>query len=83
MLIEKRNEVIEYGLWIVTSTWSAEECAINVWNEAGKGVGVGFKSSAVGFGELAPSGDWYVDGQDGGWLKVKAEEVSLVPRFTL
>jgi hypothetical protein len=78
LLLEKRKEILEYGLWIVTSTWSTEECAINVWSEAEHGVGVGFKSSAVGFGEVAPSGDWYEDGQDGGWLKVKAEKVKVL-----
>ncbi|TAQ87224.1 hypothetical protein B7494_g4456 [Chlorociboria aeruginascens] len=74
LLITKRREILEHGLWIVTSTWSSEECAINVWNDAGHGVGVAFKSSAVGFGELAPSGDWFEDAQDEGWLKVKAEK---------
>jgi hypothetical protein len=79
LLLKKRTEIVDYGLWIVTSTWSVEECAINVWSETGHGVSVGFKTSAVGLGELAPSGEWHEDGRDGGWLKVKAEEVSLDP----
>jgi hypothetical protein len=78
LLVEKRKEILEYGLWIVTSTWSTEECAINVWSEAEHGVGVGFKSSAVGFGEVAPSGDYYEDDQDGSWLKIKAEKVRVL-----
>ena len=77
-LVETRKEVLEHGLWIVTSTWSTQECAINVWNGAGKGVNVGFKTGIVGIGELAPAGEWWEDGRDGGWIKAKAVDVSLV-----
>lgn len=75
-LVTRRKEVLEYGLWVVTSTWAAEECAINVWSGVGRGVGVGFKSGVVEIGELAPSGEWWEDGRDGGWVRAKALEVS-------
>lgn len=77
VLIAKRNEILEFGLWIVTSTWTTEECAINVWNWVGKEVNVGFKTCVVEIGELAPSGEWWLDGQDGGWIKAKALDVSF------
>ena len=79
-LIEKRKEVLEHGLWIVTSTSSTDECAIGMTLQAGRSVDVGFKASAVGFGELAPSGDWYHAGQDSDWVQVKAKKVSVVPK---
>lgn len=75
-LVTRRKEVLEYGLWVVTSTWAAEECAINVWSGVGRGVGVGFRSGVVEIGELAPSGEWWEDGRDGGWVRAKALEVS-------
>lgn len=76
-LAKKRKEVLEYGLWVITSTWVADECAINAWSGAGRGVSVGFKAGVVEIGELAPSGEWWEDGRDGGWIRAKALKVSL------
>lgn len=77
-VVTKRKEVLESGLWIVTSTWTTDECAINVWNGVGKGVNVGFKTGVVEIGELAPSGEWWENGSDGGWIRAKALEVSSI-----
>lgn len=74
-LVAKREEVLEFGLWIVTSTWTTDECAINVWNGVGKGVNVGFKTGVVEIGELAPAGEWWEDGSDAGWIRAKAFDV--------
>lgn len=79
-LVEKRKEVLRYGLWIVTSTWATENCAINMWTDAGKGVEVGFQTSVIELGELGPSGGWWADGRQGGWVKIKAAEVSARSR---
>ena len=75
-ILEKRSEILDHELWIVTSTWATEECAINMWTEVGKRVEVGFRSSVVGIGELGPSGNWQESSKDGGWVKIKAAEVS-------
>jgi hypothetical protein len=75
-LIKRRNEILEFGLWIVTSTWSTSECAINVWDESRKGVNVGFNTSVVAVGELGPAGVWQANVKNGGWVKYKAANVS-------
>lgn len=79
-VVEKRKEVLRYGLWVVTSTWATDECAINMWTDAGKGVEVGFRTSMIEIGELGPSGGWWADGRQGGWVKIKAAEVSARSR---
>ena len=78
-LVVKRKELLQCGLWVVTSTWTTDECAINVWNGVGKGVNVGFKTGVVELGELAPSGEWWEDGSDAGWIRAKALEVGSMP----
>ncbi|KAI9695007.1 MAG: hypothetical protein M1822_000624 [Bathelium mastoideum] len=75
-ILEERPEVREYGLWVVTSTWSAAEAAINCWSGRQKGVDVGFNVNVVEIGELAPKGSWYHAGGSDGWIRVKGDEES-------
>jgi hypothetical protein len=74
-ILEARPEVIEYGLWAITSTWVAGEVALNCWSERGRGVDVGFNIGVVQIGELAPKGSWFHAGEADGWINVGGSEV--------
>jgi len=76
-ILKARPEVIEYGLWVVTSTWAANEVAVNCWNEQRRGVDVGFDVGVVEIGELAPKGGWFHAGEADGWVKVEGSEVRV------
>jgi hypothetical protein len=76
-ILAARPEVIEYGLWVVTSTWSASEVAVNCWREQRRGVDVGFNVRVVEIGELAPKGAWFNAGEADGWIKVTGSEVRV------
>jgi hypothetical protein len=75
-ILNERPEVRDYGLWVVTSTWSVAEAAINCWSGRQKGVDVGFNFKVVEIGELAPKGGWYHAGESDGWIHVRANQVS-------
>ncbi|KAJ6150942.1 hypothetical protein N7470_007536 [Penicillium chermesinum] len=73
-LLGEREELKEYELWVVTSTWSAREAAVNCWRDQKKAVEVGFKVGFVEIGEVAPKGDWVDRGAAEGWIRVKGDE---------
>lgn len=68
-------EVKEHGVWVVTSTWTAKEAAINCWNDSGKAVKVGFALKALEIGEVAPKGRWVHQGFAAGWISPQANQV--------
>lgn len=74
-LVNDRSEIFEYGLCVVTKTWATEECAIHIWNEAGKEVKVGFDAGVDVIGQAGPGVGWSVNNRDGGWTRYKASEV--------
>jgi hypothetical protein len=76
-LLAERAELRKCALWVVTSTWAAEEAAVNCWRDCRKTVDVGFQVGVVEVGEVAPKGGWVDCGAAAGWLKVKGDEVSL------
>jgi hypothetical protein len=75
-ILKDRPEVRDYGLWVITSTWSAAEASINCWSGTQKGVDVGFNFKVVGIGEVAPKGGWHHAGESEGWIRVKGNEVN-------
>lgn len=74
-LVRQRSEVLEYGMWIVLSTYATSDCAIHVWDEAGKNIDVGFDVSVDVIGELGPAGGWKLDRAGGGWERYTSSKV--------
>ncbi|KAK0390649.1 hypothetical protein NLU13_0153 [Sarocladium strictum] len=70
-ILHERPEVAEYGLWVVTSTWTASEAALNCWSSERRAVDVGFNVQVVEIGELAPKGQWKHAGSADGWIHFK------------
>jgi hypothetical protein len=69
-----RDEVKENGIWIVTSTFSAQKCAINMWAEKGKEFKVGFSADVMSIAnDAGPSVDWYRSHIDEGWGEYTGE----------
>lgn len=68
-------EVREYGLWIITGTWSATECSITAWKNQEEKVSVGFGAGAPDVANIDTSAGWYAGSSSGGWTNMK-EEVS-------
>ncbi|MCJ1246416.1 hypothetical protein MMC30_003623 [Trapelia coarctata] len=66
-------EVRQYGLWIVTSTWSTSQCSINAWKQASKEVVVGFKARVFGE-EFGPEGQWFEDEMDTDWTHYSGDD---------
>ncbi|PPR07967.1 hypothetical protein CVT24_002646 [Panaeolus cyanescens] len=62
-------EVRTYGLWVVTSTFATQRCAINLWSKKGQGLHVGFSADVAGLGEVGPEGEWYRSQTDEGWVE--------------
>lgn len=69
-------DVLEYGLFIVTSTYSTDEAQINLLSSNSQKISIGFNSGFVPIGEIAPSTMWHTASADSGWIKVSAENVS-------
>lgn len=70
-ILRERPEVADYGLWVVTSTWTAAEASINCWHSQQKAVDVGFNIEVVEIGELAPKGQWQHAESADGWTHFK------------
>ncbi|KAF9032346.1 hypothetical protein BJ165DRAFT_1358008 [Panaeolus papilionaceus] len=68
-ILKQWPEVKTYGLWVVTSTYSTQRCAINLWNKKGCGLHIGFSTDVAGLGELGPDGEWYRSSTEEGWME--------------
>ena len=64
-LLQIRPELLDYGLWMIKSTYSTRSCALNAWMDKGRSLYVGFQATTVIGGEVAPSGTWYKSSSDG------------------
>ncbi|KAH7131617.1 hypothetical protein B0J13DRAFT_107361 [Dactylonectria estremocensis] len=67
-------EVKSHGVWIVTSTWAAKDASVNCWTCSTKEVDVGFSTTALEFGEVAPKGSWLHAGSAEGWITARSDE---------
>jgi hypothetical protein len=76
-LLAERSELRKCALWVVTSTWAAEEVAVNCWRNCRKAVDVGFQVGVVEVGEVAPTGSWVDCGAAAGWLRARGDDVSF------
>ena len=76
-LVEHRSEIFEHGLCVVTKIWATEDCAIHVWDEAGKEIKVGFDVGVDAIGDLGPGVGWSFNHKDGGWMRYKSSKVRL------
>lgn len=72
-----RYEAKEFGMWIVTSTFSTRKCAINMWTTRKRGVKVGFSADIAGVGKIGPGIDWYRSHTDEGWGEYTSEVCGL------
>ncbi|EXL98768.1 ankyrin repeat-containing domain protein [Fusarium oxysporum II5] len=52
---EIRSAVREHGVWLVTTTYTTEEIALNVWQDKDKVVKLGFSAGIDGIVNLEPS----------------------------
>ncbi|TVY67330.1 Ankyrin repeat domain-containing protein 17 [Fusarium oxysporum f. sp. cubense] len=52
---EIRSAVREYGVWLVTTTYTTKEIALNVWQDKDKVVKLGFSAGIDGIVNLEPS----------------------------
>ncbi|KAF5606432.1 uncharacterized protein FSUBG_6040 [Fusarium subglutinans] len=73
-IVKSHPEVRENGLWIITSTWTAENASVNCWNSKDKSVDVGFSTTALEFGEVAPKGGYLHGGSAEGWISTQSDE---------
>jgi hypothetical protein len=80
-IVKSHPEVRENGLWIITSTWTAENASVNCWNSKDKVVDVGFSTTALEFGEVAPKGSYLHGGSAEGWISTQSDEVSSYVHF--
>ncbi|KJA17345.1 hypothetical protein HYPSUDRAFT_46553 [Hypholoma sublateritium FD-334 SS-4] len=68
-----RYEAKEFGMWIVTSTFSTRKCAINMWTTRKRGIKVGFSADVAGVGQIGPGVEWYRSHTDEGWGEYSSE----------
>jgi hypothetical protein len=65
--------VRKHGFFIVTNTFSTPTVSLNAWTNPENKVLIGFKASAVGIGEIAPSSEWYSAESASGWIHSAAK----------
>ena len=82
-LLKKYPEILSYGLWVVTVTYTTRQCSRNVWVGKKKELTVGFAVNAAGIGGIGPAGAWYEDESDGDWAHFSSSggEQLRVPVF--
>ncbi|CVL06804.1 uncharacterized protein FMAN_11900 [Fusarium mangiferae] len=73
-IVKSYPEVRDNGLWIITSTWTAENASVNCWNSKDKSVDVGFSTTALEFGEVAPKGSYLHGGSAEGWISTQSDD---------
>ena len=76
-LLEKRPEVKDYDVTIVTSTYAAKACSLNATISKVKSVTIGFTAGAIGISEVAPAGTWYSSSADQGWAHYGTVRIQL------
>lgn len=67
-------ELASQGHFIVTIVYHTSRESTNVMRSSGNLVRVGFKASAVGIGEIAPSTEWAKSSHDAGWVDATAAD---------
>ncbi|KID83168.1 hypothetical protein MGU_09531 [Metarhizium guizhouense ARSEF 977] len=72
VIISNWPDVEDHGLVIVTSIHKTTRADLRTWQDKRQEIKVGFKASAVGLGELAPSSEWYKALGDDGWISSEA-----------
>jgi hypothetical protein len=72
-IAKSHPEVRDHGLWIITSTWTARNASVNCWSSHEKAVDVGFSTTALEFGEVAPKGSYLHGGSAEGWITTQSE----------
>lgn len=68
IMYSKYGSVLKkYGLWLVTTTYTAPACAINAWSSKHKAATVSAKAKAAAIGELEEDLDWTDTMADKDW----------------
>ncbi|KAF4344802.1 hypothetical protein FBEOM_1232 [Fusarium beomiforme] len=73
-LLKSYPEIKDHGLWIITSTWTAKDASVNCWNSKDKFIDVGFSTTALEFGEVAPKGSYLHGGSAEGWITTQSDQ---------
>jgi hypothetical protein len=68
------SELKKYGLWIVTRTYNAPGCSINIWNDNASSIIVSLKAKAYMLGELGEELGWQERLRDKDWCHYKATD---------
>jgi hypothetical protein len=76
-ILARYPEVRDHDVWIVTSTCSTSECALNAWTTKDKEVVVGFSRTASRTSDLESKRKWYPASDDGGWNHIQKQVYSL------
>jgi hypothetical protein len=76
-IIEKRPEVTQHGLWVVTSTYGTKQCSLNVWTGKQKETMIGFTVGDVSGAEAGPAAQWYEAASDSDWSRYSADGKNL------
>ncbi|KAE9378286.1 hypothetical protein N431DRAFT_452402 [Stipitochalara longipes BDJ] len=72
-ILKKWPDIRDRGLWIVTETYTVAECSMNVWQDSGRELSVGFDASFVPVGEISPTSTWHTATGESGWVIKKAK----------
>ncbi len=74
-IFENHIDAKKRGFFIVTTTFTASEIALNASVSEGKEVSIGFKATVVDVGEISPSSEWYSGEAASGWIYSKVCEL--------
>lgn len=77
-IVSKWPDVIDHGLVIITSIHKTRRADLRSWQEKGKAIHIGFETSFIGLGEVAPSSEWYKEQSDDGWITSESPDVSYL-----
>ena len=70
-------DIEDHDLIIVTSIHRTARADLRSWQDKTKEITIGFRVSATGMGEVAPSSEWYKAGGDDGWITSGSANVSF------
>ncbi|KAJ5060223.1 hypothetical protein J3E74DRAFT_270938 [Bipolaris maydis] len=53
---QHKQQIAEFGVWVITATWVAEKCDIAMWNKTGNKIDAGFNVGATNIGKIGLKG---------------------------
>ncbi|KAJ6284629.1 hypothetical protein J3E71DRAFT_211620 [Bipolaris maydis] len=53
---QHKQQIAEFGVWVITATWVTEKCDIAMWNKTGNKIDAGFNVGATNIGKIGLKG---------------------------